>query len=59
MDAKEKTILNAMKQEAKPMRPGDIAAKAGMNKDDVSKIIEKLKKEGKIISPKRCFYTPV
>ncbi len=40
------------------MRPGDIAKKAEMGKDEVSKIIEKLKKEGRITSPKRCFYAP-
>ncbi|MDO9558486.1 MAG: helix-turn-helix domain-containing protein [Syntrophales bacterium] len=59
MDAKEKTILNTMKKEGKPMRPGDIARKAEMDKDEVSKIIDKLKKEGKVSSPKRCFYAPV
>jgi DNA-binding Lrp family transcriptional regulator len=59
MDAKEKTILNTMKKEGKPMRPGDIAKKAEMDKDEVSKIIDKLKKEGKVSSPKRCFYAPV
>ena len=48
-----------MTKEGKPMRPGDIAKKAEMDKDEVSKIIEKLKKEGKISSPKRCFYAPV
>jgi DNA-binding Lrp family transcriptional regulator len=58
MDAKEKIILDAMKKEGKPMRPGDIAKKAEMDKDEVSKIIDKLKKEGKISSPKRCFYAP-
>ena len=59
MDAKEKTILNTMKKEGKPMRPGDIARKAEIDKDEVSKIIDKLKKEGKVSSPKRCFYAPV
>ncbi len=59
MDAKEKTIINTMKKEGKPMRPGDIAKKAEMDKDEVSKIIDKLKKEGKVSSPKRCFYAPV
>jgi DNA-binding Lrp family transcriptional regulator len=59
MDAKEKTILNTMKKEGKPMRPGDIAKKAEMDKDEVSKIIDKLKKEGNVSSPKRCFYAPV
>jgi DNA-binding Lrp family transcriptional regulator len=59
MDSKEKSILDTMTKEGKPMRPGDIAKKAEMDKDEVSKIIEKLKKEGKISSPKRCFYAPV
>jgi DNA-binding MarR family transcriptional regulator len=59
MDKKEKSVLDAMKKEGNPMRPGDIAKKAGMDKDEVSKIIDKLKKEGKVSSPKRCFYAPV
>jgi DNA-binding MarR family transcriptional regulator len=58
MDEKEKTVLDAMKKEGKPMRPGDIAKKAEMDKDEVSKVIDKLKKEGKVSSPKRCFYEP-
>lgn len=48
-----------MKKEGKHLRPGDIAKKAEMDKDEVSKIIDKLKKEGKVTSPKRCFYAPV
>jgi predicted transcriptional regulator len=41
------------------MRPGDVAEKVHLEKTEVSKIINKLKKEGKITSPKRCFYAPV
>jgi DNA-binding Lrp family transcriptional regulator len=59
MDAKEKAVLDVMKKEGKPMRPGDIAKKAKLEKDAVSKIIDKLKKEGKVSSPKRCFYAPM
>ncbi len=59
MDSKEKTVLDAMIKEGKPMRPGDIAKKSELDKDEVSKIIDKLKKEGKVTSPKRCFYAPV
>jgi DNA-binding Lrp family transcriptional regulator len=59
MDKKEKSVLDAMKKEGKPMRPGDIAKKADMDKDEVSEIIDKLKKEGKVSSPKRCFYALV
>jgi DNA-binding MarR family transcriptional regulator len=59
MDSKEQSVLDTMTKEGKPMRPGDIAKKADMDKDEVSKIIDKLKKEGKVSSPKRCFYAPV
>ena len=55
MDAKE-AVLKALKDSGEPMRPGDIAAAAGMEKDEVSKAIKDLKKEEKICSPKRCFY---
>jgi Mn-dependent DtxR family transcriptional regulator len=59
MDDREKMILDAMKNEGKPMRPGDIAAKTKLDKKEVSKVIAKLKKEGKIDSSRRCFYSPV
>jgi len=58
MDEREKMIIEAMKKEGKPMRPGDIAKKAAMDKTEVAKIIDKLKKEGKVTTPKRCFYAP-
>ncbi len=41
------------------MRPGDIAEKAARDKYDASKIIDQMRKEGKVASPKRCFYAPV
>jgi len=59
MSEKEEMILTELKKAGKPMRPGDIAEKAHLEKTEVSKIINKLKKEGKITSPKRCFYAPV
>ena len=49
----EEKILKAL-QEKGAMRPGDIAAAAGVEKAD--KVIKKLVKEGKIYSPKRCYY---
>lgn len=55
MDAKE-AVLKALKDAGKPLRPGDIAEAAGLDKDAVSKAIKELKKEEKIDSPKRCFY---
>ena len=56
-DQKE-TILEAMKKAGKPVRPGDVAEATGIEKKEVSKIISALKKEGKVISPKNCFYQP-
>ncbi|NOZ59564.1 MAG: HTH domain-containing protein [Euryarchaeota archaeon] len=55
---KEK-VLEAMKNAGKPVRPGDIAKALGVDSKEVSKAIKELKKEGKVHSPKRCFYAPV
>jgi len=56
-DVKEK-VLQVMAKAGKPLRPGEIAKLAGLDKDEVSKAIKELKQEGKIHSPKRCFYAP-
>ena len=56
MDTNEKKILSVMKKEGKPMRPGDIATAAGLEKDVVSKAMKTLKSDGKVQSPKRCFW---
>lgn len=55
----EQVILNVMKKQTKPMRPGDIAEAAGLDKEVVSKTIKELKKKGLVNSPKPCFYVPV
>ncbi|MCW4011634.1 MAG: transcriptional regulator [Candidatus Bathyarchaeota archaeon] len=47
-----------MKEAGKPVRPGDIAKTLGIESKEVSKAINTLKKEGKVHSPKRCFYAP-
>ena len=53
----EKKVLSAMKKAGKPVRPGDIAKMIGAESKDVSKTISELKKKGKVISPKRCYYS--
>lgn len=55
METQEK-IMDALKKAGKPMRPGEIADLAGLDKKDVEKEIKKLKTSGKIYSPKMCFY---
>ena len=51
----EEKIIQAL-EKGGAMRPGDIATAAGVSKDDVTKAIKKLVAEGKVWSPKRCFY---
>ncbi len=58
MGDKEKKVLDAMKKAGKPVRPGDVAKMIGEESKEVSKIISSLKKKGKVISPKRCYYAP-
>jgi len=54
----EEKVLKAMKEAGKPLRTGEIAEITGIDKKEVEKVIKKLKKEGKIESPKRCYYAP-
>ena len=51
-------VLEAFKKADKPLRPGEAADLCGLNKDEVTKLIKNLKKQGLLISPKRCFYAP-
>ena len=43
-------VLKAMQDAGKPVRPGDVAKALDA--------IDELKKSGKIMSPKRCYYAP-
>jgi predicted transcriptional regulator len=57
MDANE-IVLKTLKDAGSPMKAGDIAQKAGIEKKEVDKAIKKLAAENKIESPQRCFYAP-
>jgi len=48
-------ILKALRDNG-ALKSGEIAEKTGLAKTEVDKIINKLKSEEKIFSPKRCFY---
>jgi Mn-dependent DtxR family transcriptional regulator len=52
----EKVVLEAMKKAGKPVRPGDVAKMTGLDSKQVSAAIQNLKKEGKVISPKKCYW---
>lgn len=47
-----KTFMEAQK----PLKSGEVAELSGLDKKEVDKAIKVLKKEEKIVSPKRCFY---
>lgn len=55
MELKDK-VLDALKTAAKPLRPGEIAELAGLDKKEADKAIKQLKDADLIHSPKRCFY---
>ena len=52
----EENILSTLKKEGKPLKAGEIAELSGTDKKEVEKSIKKLVADGKIHSPKRCFY---
>lgn len=58
MELKDK-VLEVLNSSEGPLKGGEIAEKAGIDKKDVDKAIKALKAEGKINSPKRCFYAIV
>ena len=58
MNKDEKAVLDAMKKAGKPVRPGDVAKSTNLESKEVSKIISALKKQGLVVSPKRCYYAP-
>ena len=55
MENKEK-VFTALSKAAKPLRTGEIAELAGVEKKDAEKAIKALNTEGKVFSPTRCFW---
>ena len=51
-------VFKVLKEAGKPLKSKEIAEMVGIDKKEVDKAIKILKKEGKIISPKRCYYAP-
>ncbi len=52
----EEKVLETLKASVKPMKAGEIAEQSGLDKKEVDKAMKVLKTEGKIVSPKRCFW---
>jgi len=51
-------ILATMKKEGKALSAGQIAELSGIERKEVDKVMKKLKTEGKITSPKNCYWEP-
>lgn len=49
-------ILDYFKKADKPVNAGQVAAETGIDRKEVDKVMAQLKKEEKIVSPKRCFW---
>ncbi|HXV20542.1 MAG TPA: MarR family transcriptional regulator [Desulfuromonadales bacterium] len=57
MNSKE-TVLEVLRNAGQPLNAGKIAELGGLDRKEVDKAMEQLKKEEKIVSPKRCYWTP-
>ncbi|NLJ34604.1 MAG: MarR family transcriptional regulator [Firmicutes bacterium] len=51
-----KAVLDFFAKVGKAVRAGDVVEGTGVDKKEVEKAMNKLKKEGKIVSPKRCYW---
>jgi biotin operon repressor len=52
----EAKVIEAFKKANEPLKAGQVADTTGIDAKEVGKIIKKLASEGKLISPKRCYY---
>ncbi|MBP3773797.1 MAG: transcriptional regulator [Bacteroidaceae bacterium] len=57
MEAKEQ-VLQAMRKAGEPLNAGKVAELTGLDRKVVDKAFAELKKEGAIVSPVRCKWTP-
>ena len=51
-------VLKVMKEAGKPIAAGEVATLSGLDRKVVDKVFAELKKEGAIVSPVRCKWTP-
>ena len=52
--SQKETVLNVMRDATKPLRTGEIAELAGLDRKEVDKAMKELKAEALIFSPIRC-----
>ncbi|HZK24726.1 MAG TPA: MarR family transcriptional regulator [Oscillospiraceae bacterium] len=49
-------VLDFFNKADKPASAGEIATATGVDRKEVDKVMKKLKKEEKIVSPTRCYW---
>jgi DNA-binding transcriptional regulator GbsR (MarR family) len=50
-------VLKTLQTSEKPLKAGEIAEAAKLERKEVDKAMKVLKQEGRIVSPKVCFWT--
>jgi len=55
MEASKK-IVEALNKASKPLKSGELSALSGISAAQVNSSLKILQKEGKVFSPKRCYY---
>ena len=56
MDAVE-IVFKTLQTSEKPLKAGEIAEATSLDRKEVDKAMKTLKKDGRIVSPKVCFWT--
>ncbi|GAB6083608.1 FaeA/PapI family transcriptional regulator [Desulfuromonas carbonis] len=51
-------VLEVIHKAGEPLNAGKVAELGGLERKAVDKAMDQLKKEGKIVSPKRCYWSP-
>ena len=51
-------VLKVMAEAGEPLNAGAVAERSGMDRKAVDKAMAELKKDGRIESPKRCYWQP-
>ena len=51
-------VLKTMREAGKPVAAGEVATLSGLDRKVVDKVFAELKKDGTIVSPVRCKWTP-
>ena len=51
-------VWKVMREEGKPVAAGEVTTLSGLDRKVVDKVFADLKKEGAIVSPVRCKWTP-